>query len=220
MKKSSKITSLVAAPFVAAAALAAFASPAFAGPYSASIEQLCDGTSQVTLTATVETSQVGTGWTWDATVNGVLVADNALPDAVITVDIGLTSQAVVVFEFITPDGHSDGLKPPINLVATPPTNCETDTTVPQTAPDTTPPAQPTTTAPGEQPTTTAAVQPTTTANESQPPVTTAGVSSGTATATSGTLPATGDDPIMAIIGAIAVAGGAALLLVRRRPATD
>lgn len=217
MKKSSIIKSLVAAP-LGVAALLTFGGVAHAGPYNATIVQLCDGTSDVTLTATVESSQVGTGWTWDATVNGVLAADNALPGAVVKVNIGATSQAVVVFEFFTPQGYPDGLKPPINLLATPPTNCETDTTVattvPTTAAQTTLPGETTTTA-VDQATTSAPEQSTTTSDsESQSPVTTARVSSGAL------LPATGNDPAMAIVGAIAVIGGSALLLVRRRPAAD
>lgn len=207
MKKSAMVKSLAAAGLTAAGLLAT-SGVAYAGPYSATMRCVSGGANEVVITADVETNQMGQGWTWDAFLNGVLVVDNAQPGTTQVIPIGSATTASIVIEFITPEGYSDGKKPPIDL-----TDCTvTDTTVPPTAPDT----APDTTLPGQS-TTSIAGTTTTAASSGAIPATTRppSVASGTQ------LPATGTDAgIPAIVGALAIAGGVALLIVRRRPATD
>lgn len=206
----------LAAAATGTAALLAFAGSAHAGRYSATIEQLCDGTAEVTVWADVFEGQDPANWVVDVTVNGVLVQDNGPLGGTVTTNIGFVSAATVIVEFQAAGVSVEDPKPPIHLSADPPVNCE-ETTVPETTvPETTVPET---------------TVPETTVPETTVPETTAPPTSDVQSdvPTSATvldasierqeLPATGATNTGVLIAATVFSlAGLALLLVRRRPA--
>ena len=216
MKTMKRTLKGAAAATTAAAALLTFAGSAHAGRYSATIEQLCDGTAEVTVWADVFEGQDPADWVVDVTVNGVLVRDNGPLGATVTTNIGAVSEATVIVEFQAAGVSVEDPKPPIQLRADPPTNCEPETTIPETTvPETTVPE---TTVPET-------TVPETTVPETTVPET-SDVRSDVPTPTvldasieAKELPATGASSTGLLIAAtVCSLAGVALLLVRRRPA--
>lgn len=197
----------LAAAATGAAALLAFAGDAHAGRFTASIEQLCDGTAEVTVWADVFEGQDPANWVVDVTVNGVLVQDNGPLGGTVTTNIGFVSEATVVVEFQADGVSVEDPKPPMFLTADPPVNCEPETTAPETtAPDTTAPETtvPETTAPD-----TTDVQ----SNSPEPTVLSESITN------QQELPATGSSNTGLVAAAsMSILAGLTLLIIRRRPA--